>query len=50
VAINAALSVITGEDAVISFRPDHTSMTTLAVEDGALTLVARGPEAMTGVL
>ena len=50
VAINAVLSVITGEDRVIGFRPDHTSVTTLAVEDGAITLVARGDEAVTGVL
>jgi broad specificity phosphatase PhoE len=50
VAINAVLSVITGEDRVIGFRPDHTSLTILAVEDGAITLVARGDEAVTGVL
>jgi broad specificity phosphatase PhoE len=50
VAINAVFSVITGEQQVISFRPDHTSVTTLAVEDGALVLVARGDEAATGVL
>jgi broad specificity phosphatase PhoE len=50
VAINAVFSVITGEEQVITFRPDHTSVTTLAVEDGALVLVARGDEAATGVL
>ncbi|HLZ83001.1 MAG TPA: histidine phosphatase family protein [Caulobacteraceae bacterium] len=50
VAINAVMSVITGDDRVIGFRPDHTSMTTLAVEGGAITLVARGDEAVTGVL
>jgi broad specificity phosphatase PhoE len=50
VAINAVLSVITDENQVIGFRPDHTSVTTLAVEDGALVLVARGDEAVTGVL
>jgi broad specificity phosphatase PhoE len=50
VAINAVFSVITGDDQVIGFRPDHTSMTTLAVEDGALILVARGDEAVTGIL
>jgi hypothetical protein len=42
--------VITGDDRVIGFRPDHTSMTVLAVEDGAISLVARGDEAVTGVL
>ena len=50
VAINAVMSLITGDDRVISFRPDHTSMTTLAVGDGAISLVARGDEAVTGVL
>lgn len=50
VAINAVLSVITGEDQVIGFRPDHTSVTILAVANGAITLVARGDEAVTGVL
>ena len=39
-----------GEDKVIVFRPDHTSMTTLEVGDGGLRLVQRGPEAQTGVL
>jgi broad specificity phosphatase PhoE len=50
VAINAVLSLIAGDDRVIGFRPDHTSMTILAVRDGALSLVARGDEAVTGVL
>lgn len=50
VAINAVFSLITGDDRVIGFRPDHTSMTILAVEGGAITLIARGDEAVTGVL
>ena len=50
VAINAVLSVITGDNRVIGFRPDHTSIATLAVADGALSLVARGDEAVTEVL
>ena len=50
VAINAVLSLITGDDRVIGFRPDHTSTTILAARDGALSLVARGDEAVTGVL
>jgi broad specificity phosphatase PhoE len=50
VAINAVFSVITGDERVIGFRPDHTSMTTLAVEDDAIILVARGDEAATDVL
>ena len=50
VAINAVLSLITGDDRVIGFRPDHTSLTTLAARDGGLSLVARGDEALTAVL
>jgi broad specificity phosphatase PhoE len=50
VAINAALSVLAGDDRVIVFRPDHASITTLHLTDGALTLVERGREASTGVL
>jgi broad specificity phosphatase PhoE len=50
VAINAVLSLLAGEDAVISFRPDHTSMTVLDVGPGGLVLVERGREAATGVL
>jgi broad specificity phosphatase PhoE len=50
VAINAVLSHIGGDDRVIGFRPDHCSMTILDVGDDGLNLVARGPEAATGVL
>jgi broad specificity phosphatase PhoE len=50
VAINAAVSVMTGEERVISFRPDHTSVTTLAVENGATRVASLGAEAVTGVL
>ncbi len=50
VAINAVLSHLAGDDQVIAFRPDHTSMTVLEVGDDGLTLVARGAEAATGVL
>lgn len=50
VAINAVMSVISGEDRVVGFRPDHTSLTILAIENGALALLARGDEATTGVL
>jgi broad specificity phosphatase PhoE len=50
VAINAAVSCVTGDDAVLSFRPDHTSITVFDVEDGVLSLVERGPEAQTQVL
>jgi len=50
VAINAVVSVIRGDDRVIGFRPGHTSVTTLRVDDGALTLVSLGDEAETSVL
>jgi len=48
VAINAAC--ITGDDQVLSFRPDHASISTFELQDGRLTLVERGPEAATQVL
>jgi broad specificity phosphatase PhoE len=50
VAINAALCCATGEERVMTFRPDHASITTFAVENGRLRLIERGPEAATQVL
>ena len=50
VAINAAVSFVTGEEQVLSFRPDHVSMSVFDVEAGVLTLIERGPEAATQVL
>ena len=50
VAINAALSTITGEEKVLTFRPDHASISTFDVDAGTLTLIERGPEAATQVL
>jgi len=50
VAINAVLSQLAGEDAVIAFRPDHTSVTVLEAGPGGLSLIERGREAATGVL
>jgi broad specificity phosphatase PhoE len=50
VAINAAISCITGEDTVLTFRPDHASISTFDVNAGRLTLIERGPEAATQVL
>ncbi len=50
VAINAVVSVVRGEDRVINFRPDHTSVTTFDLDDGRLALVTLGDEAATGVL
>jgi broad specificity phosphatase PhoE len=50
VAINAVVSVVTRDDRVVCFRPDHASITTLAAEADALRLVTLGAEAATGVL
>jgi broad specificity phosphatase PhoE len=50
VAINAAVSAATGDDQVLSFQPDHTSITVFEVEGGKLTLIERGRSAVTGVL
>jgi broad specificity phosphatase PhoE len=50
VAINAVVSLLTGDDRVVSFRPDHTSITVLETDGKALTLVEKGREASTGVL
>jgi broad specificity phosphatase PhoE len=50
VAINAAVSCVSGDDRVLSFRPDHASISVFDVTDGTLTLIERGPEAATQVL
>ena len=50
VAINAAVSVVTGRDEVLCFRPDHTSITTFEVTGGRLRLAEQGREAETQVL
>ncbi|HXQ11469.1 MAG TPA: histidine phosphatase family protein [Caulobacteraceae bacterium] len=50
VAINAALSCVSGEPRVLTFRPDHASITVFELRGGRLELVARGPEAQTQVL
>jgi len=50
VAINAVLSCLAGDDRVMSFRPDHASISILETDGRSLTLVTRGREAATGVL
>lgn len=50
VAINGAVSKLLGEDKVLAFRPDHTSITILETDGKTLTLIAKGSEASTGVL
>lgn len=50
VALNAAVAVATGGEAVAAFRPDHASVTVFDLVDGALILVDKGREASTLVL
>jgi len=50
VAINAVVSHLLGEDRVLSFRPDHASITVLETDGAGLTLLEKGREAATGVL
>jgi hypothetical protein len=37
-------------DQVLAFRPDHCSITVLETDGGAVRLVEKGAEAVTGVL
>src|SRR6185369_5949603 len=48
VAINAVVSQLTGEEKVLAFRPDHTSITVLETDGTDLSLVEKGREATTG--
>lgn len=50
VAINGAVSAVTGNPMVLAFRPDHASITEFEVRDGEISLRALGREAVTGVL
>ena len=50
VATNAVVSALLGVPQVLAFRPDHASITVLETDGTTLTLVAKGREAMTGVL
>jgi broad specificity phosphatase PhoE len=50
VAINAVVSVVTGKDEVLCFKPDHCSITSFDIEDGKILLNTLGREAQTGVL
>jgi broad specificity phosphatase PhoE len=50
VAINAVVSHLLGEDRVLSFRPDHCSITVLETDGSGLALLEKGREATTGVL
>jgi broad specificity phosphatase PhoE len=50
VALNAAVSVATGEANVAAFHPDHCSITTFEIRDGRLILITKGREAQSQVL
>jgi len=50
VAINAVVSLLEVDARVLSFRPDHASVTVLETDGVRLTLVAKGAEAQTQVL
>ncbi|MBM3676128.1 MAG: histidine phosphatase family protein [Actinobacteria bacterium] len=49
IAINAAAGAATADERVVSFAPDHCSVTVLDLVDGRLELVVRGGEAATVV-
>jgi broad specificity phosphatase PhoE len=44
IAINVAVGAAQGHDRVLSFRPDHASVTTIAIEGGRITLRELGAE------
>jgi broad specificity phosphatase PhoE len=50
VAINAVVSLLSGQKDVLSFRPDHASVTVLEAAPEGLRLIARGPEGTTSIL
>jgi broad specificity phosphatase PhoE len=50
VAINAVVSLVTGQKRVVCFRPGHASVTMLRLAEERLDLIALGGEAHTGVL
>jgi broad specificity phosphatase PhoE len=50
VALNAAVSVATGQAEVVAFRPDHCSRTVFNVDGERLILVEKGREAQSQVL
>lgn len=50
IAINAAVGAASEDDRVVSFHPEHCSVTVLRSGEGGLTLVQRGAEGETRVL
>jgi len=49
IAINAAVGHATGDDHVVSFRPDNCSITIMETNGNSLLLIERGVEAVTEV-
>jgi len=50
IAINAIVGAAIGSDAVVSFRPDHASITTIDTQGGRFAIIEKGREAVTTVL
>jgi broad specificity phosphatase PhoE len=50
IAINAILGAAIGSDAVVSFRPDHASITIVDTSRGRFEILEKGREATTTVL
>ena len=50
IAINAAVGHATGDDRVVSFRPDNCSITILKTKGNNLLLIERGGEAVTSII
>lgn len=50
VALNAAISVATGDPKVAAFRPDHCSLTVFEIDGDRLILARKGREAHSQVL
>lgn len=50
VALNAAVSVATGQGEVMAFRPDHCSRTVFEIDGDRLILATKGREAQSQVL
>lgn len=50
VAINAVVSLLARDPKVLTFRPDHASITVLETDGRSLQVISRGAEAETAVL
>lgn len=50
IAINVIVGSASGNDAVVSFRPDHASVTVVQVDEGNFRIIDLGSEAVTSIL